>query len=122
MKKLITAIAICLALSTVLCACSDNAKSEEKTTAPQKQTTTVMVADDIVEPTISEKDANSTIENIYSAYDVINEKIVDNVIYYSIMNTDGKKYATVKVDLVTGDLFETLLSTNKTIVRSITEE
>lgn len=106
MKKLIT-ITLCCVLCLGLISCSaTTSKNEQTATEPTSTTESINI-----ELSITEEDATKLIETMYSDYTVKNDKTSDNVMYFSIID-NGNEYATVKVDLVTADGYETLASDN----------
>ncbi len=102
MKKYL-ALALCCVLCLGLISCSATADTEEQTTTEPTSTTEVSN----IELIITEDEATNIIESMYADYTVNKNKIVDNVIYFSILD-NGKDYSTVKVDLVTADGYEQL--------------
>lgn len=87
-----------------------NAEDNEAT--PQNDTSTTKAAESPTKKAVKDDEAQNTIETMYGDYDIELEKTVDNVQYYTILE-NGKKYATLKVDLLTGDCYETKADTNE---------
>lgn len=119
MKKGLIIITSLVMICTVLIACSKNSSSDITTTtttttstnstseSTSENSTTTTVA-----TTVKDEKSKSLIESMYSDYDVKLDKTVDNVQYYTISKND-KEYSRLKVDLVTGDCYETNSTTNE---------
>lgn len=77
-------------------------KKADTSDSTDSDTSTTTVDTSLV---ITEEEATRAIKSMYADYTVKKTKIVDNVIYFHILDKD-KQYATVKVDMVTADSYE----------------
>lgn len=122
MKKALTTIT-CLALAVLMLAsCSKSDTQNGPITTTTSKSTTSTTQQDMndekqdeqttAKPIIKDEESKSIIETMYSDYDVRLDKTVDNVQYYTILK-DSKEYARLKVDLLTGDCYETVAETDE---------